>query len=140
MEAMALERTLTELDHVRLLNLAHRGRRGDGFPAPRLAIEHVLDACAIVPSRQVPPDVVTMYSQVAIQDLESGERSKLTLCYPPDAEPAAGFVSVLSPVGASLLGRTVGSVARWFTPTGQERAAEIVAILFQPEASGDYSM
>lgn len=139
MEVLALERTLTELDHVRLLNLVHRERRDEVSTAPRLAIEHVLDGCTIVPSRKVPPDVVTMYSQVALQDLETGQRSKLTLCYPQDAEPAAGFVSVLSPVGASLLGQTVGSVARWFTPAGDERAAEILAVLFQPEASGDYA-
>ena len=140
MEVLALERTLTELDHVRLLNLVRRDRGSDGSPAPRLAIEHVLDTCAIVPSRQTPPDVVTMYSQVMLRDLGSGQRSKLTLCYPADAEPAAGFVSVLSPVGASLLGLTDGCVARWSTPAGEERAAEILAILFQPEASGDYAM
>jgi regulator of nucleoside diphosphate kinase len=140
MEAFALERTLTELDHVRLLNLARRERHSDGSPLPRQTIEHVLDACAIVPSRRIPPDVVTMYSQVMLQDLVTGVRSKLTLCYPADAEPAAGFVSVMSPVGASLLGQTVGSVARWSSPAGDERAAEVLAILFQPESSGDYAM
>jgi regulator of nucleoside diphosphate kinase len=139
-EVLALERTLTELDHVRLLNLARRDRRSGGFPTPRLTIEHVLDACVIVPSRDIPPDVVTMYSQVVLQDLATGLRSKLTLCYPAAAEPAAGFVSVMSPVGASLLGQTVGSVARWPTPAGDERAAEVLAILFQPESSGDYEM
>lgn len=140
MEALALERTLTELDHLRLLNLVRRERRGDGLSTPRLAIEQVLDACAIVPSRQAPPDVVTMYSQIVLQDLETGQRHKLTLCYPADAEPEAGFVSVLSPVGAGLLGLTVGSVARWTTPSGIERGARILAILFQPEASGDYAI
>ena len=140
MEVLALERTLTELDHVRLLNLARRERHSDGSPTPRLTIEHVLDACATVPSREIPPDVVTMYSQVLLHDLACGQRSKLTLCYPAHAEPAAGFVSVLSPVGASLLGQAVGSVARWSTPAGEERAAAVLAILFQPEASGDYAM
>ena len=140
MEVLALERTLTELDHVRLLTLARRERHSDGSLAPRLTIEQLLDACAIVPSRDIPSDVVTMYSQVMLQDVATGERSKLTLCYPADAEPAAGFVSVMSPVGASLLGQTVGSVARWPTPAGDERAAEVLAILFQPEASGDYAM
>jgi regulator of nucleoside diphosphate kinase len=139
-EVLALERTLTELDHVRLMNLVRRDRRSDGPPTPRLAIEQVLDGCAIVPSRQIPPDVVTMYSQALLQDLETGQRSKLVLCYPADAEPAAGFVSVLSPVGAGLLGLRVGSVARWSAPGGDERAAEILALLFQPEASGDYAM
>ena len=140
MEALTLERTLTELDHVRLLNLVRRDSGDDRFPTPGSAIEQLLDECAIVASRRVPPDVVTMYSQVVLRDLETGRRSNLTLCYPAGAEPAAGFVSVLSPVGASLLGRAVGSVARWSTPAGDERRAEILAILFQPEASGDYSM
>ncbi|MFO1333096.1 MAG: GreA/GreB family elongation factor, partial [Rubrivivax sp.] len=45
---------------------------------------------------------------------------------------------VLSPVGSSLLGLQVGDVAQWRTPTGEAKAAEVVAVLFQPEASGDY--
>jgi len=139
-EVLNLERTLTELDHVRLLNLVRRDGGGDGFPARRHAVEDVLDASAIVPSRRVPRDVVTMYSQVLLQDLQTGKRSTPTLCYPADAEPALGFVSVLSPVGSGLLGLRVGSVARWPSPAGDEQAAEILAILFQPEAGGDYSM
>ena len=43
-------------------------------------------------------------------------------------------------VGAFMAGLGVGSLARWSTPAGEERAAEILAILFQPEASGDYAM
>ena len=140
MEVLTLERTLTELDHVRLLNLVRRDARGDGFPAQRHAVENVLDASAIVPSRRVPPDVVTMYSQVLLRNLRTSQRSTLTLCYPADAEPAVGFVSVLSPVGSGLLGLRIGSVARWSTPAGDEKAAEILALLFQPESSGDYSM
>ncbi|HVO08695.1 MAG TPA: GreA/GreB family elongation factor [Burkholderiaceae bacterium] len=134
------ERTLTDLDHVRLKNLVRRNLR-DPLSSPRTRqIEHALDACAVVPARRVPPDVVTMYSQVLLLDRASGERNKVTLCYPADAEPAEGFVSVLSPLGWSLLGLRAGQVARWSTPSGGERAAEVLAILFQPEASGDYSM
>jgi len=29
-------------------------------------------------------------------------------------------------------------VARWRAPGGREKAAKVAAILFQPEASGDY--
>lgn len=136
MEALALERTLTELDHVRLSSLM---RRGVGALPHRAAIDAVLDGCAIVPPRQVPPDVVTMYSQVELRDLDSGRHQTLTLCYPADAAPAAGMVSVLSPIGASLLGLTVGSRAQWETPGGETRQAQIVAIRFQPESNGDYS-
>jgi regulator of nucleoside diphosphate kinase len=139
-EALAIERTLTELDHVRLLNLVQRTKRAEPPSAGQLAIEPLLEACAVVAAREVPPDVATMYSQLLLQDLDTGERHKLALCYPADAEPAAGFVSVLSPVGSSLLGLSVGGVARWLTPAGQEKRAEILAILFQPEASGDYAL
>jgi len=52
---------------------------------------------------------------------------------------AMGFVSVLLPVGASLIGRRIGSVARWQTPSGGHAAAEVVTLHFQPEASGDYT-
>ena len=140
MEAVTVERTLTELDHIRLLNLLRRDARRDGSPQQVRAIEDVLNASSLVPSREVGPDVVTMYSQVLLQDPQTGQRNTLTLCYPADAEPGVGFVSVLSPVGSALLGLRVGSVARWFTPAGDEKAAEILAILFQPESSGDYAM
>jgi regulator of nucleoside diphosphate kinase len=74
-----------------------------------------------------------------LADLATGSEYSLTLCYPADADPAAGRVSVLSPVGASLLGLRVGEVARWQGPAGDTHAAEVVALLFQPEASGDYT-
>jgi regulator of nucleoside diphosphate kinase len=139
-EITLVERTLTELDHVRLLNLLRRAARGDGSAPPWRDIEDVLDASTLVPSREVAADVVTMQSQVLLQDLQSGQRSTLTLCYPEQADPAVGRVSVLSPVGSALLGLRVGHVARWRNPSGDEKAAEIVAVLFQPESSGDYAM
>lgn len=129
------ERTLTELDHVRLSGLLRRAS-----PQPASApIVDLLDGAALVPSRDVAPDVVTMYSQVLLVHEPAGTRSKLTLCYPQDAEPETGFVSVLSPVGAALLGQRVGSRVQWVTPLGELRAGEIVALLFQPESSGDYT-
>ena len=140
MQVSTLERTLTELDHVRLSNLLRRDMRADGAPAHSRFIEETLDASAIVPSRQVSPDVVTMYSRVLLQDVQGGQRITVTLCYPVDAEPATGLVSVLSPVGSSLIGLRVGDVARWHTPAGDARSAEIVAIPFQPESSGEYTM
>lgn len=140
METTLVERTLTELDHVRLLNLLRRDARGDGSAPPWRAIGDVLDASALVPSREVAPDVVTMDSQLLLQDLQTAQRSTLTLCYPAQADPAAGRVSVLSPVGSALLGLRMGDVARWRGPSGDEKAAEILAVLFQPESSGNPAM
>ncbi len=129
------ERTLTELDHARLARL----RRDDPHGAPP-ALEALLDDADLVEARRISPDIVTMYSQVLLADPRDGRRTTLTLCYPADAEPARGFVSALSPVGASLLGLRVGQIAHWRTPLGEPMSAEVIALLFQPEASGDYTM
>ncbi len=128
-KAQADERMLTELDFVRLNNL-----RGAQLP-PDLV--EALDSLDLVPSREIPPDVVTMYSQLIVEDVATKKQQKLTLCYPADSEPHQGFISVLSPVGASLLGQRVGNIARWRTPNGDDCAVRIVTLLFQPEASGD---
>ena len=128
--AMNGERTLTELDFARLM------LKGGQLPAE---LESCFEFPHLVSSREIPADVITMYSQVEIVDPLSHRRQKLTICYPRDAEPTLGFISVLSPVGASLLGLSVGATAHWRTPTGDLCTAQIAALLFQPEASGDYT-
>ena len=79
-----------------------------------------------------------MYAQIEVRLNESKSLSKIALCYPDDAEPASGFVSVLSPMGLALLGLTLGQTAHWRSPTGAPMTAQVETILFQPEASGDY--
>ena len=125
------ERTLTDLDFARLTKLLSQQ-----LP-PTLA--DLLAGAEVMKSRAVNADVVTMYSRVEVVDAHTRRRQVLTICYPDDAEPAAGCISVLSPVGISLLGLKTGDIARWLTPTGEECAAEVAAIQYQPEATGDYS-
>ena len=126
------ERTLTELDFSRLAKL-FRGELPD-------EMANLLSATEVVPSRDVSSKVVTMYSQVELVDAHTQRRQKLTICFPKDSEPAAGLISVLSPVGLSLIGLREGAVARWLAPSGEACSAEVASILFQPEASGDYTM
>ena len=136
-------RVVTETDHVRIFNLLQReARRGIGHNA----IVDLIDSAELVSPQNVPPDVVTMQSRVLIAAVEgaaadvfgASTQRELTLCYPEEANPAAGKISVLTPAGACLLGRRVGDVARWSAPDGTSGGARIVAILFQPEANGDY--
>ena len=130
----AEDRTLTELDHSRIGRLINHPARG-GHP-----LVPVLQEAELLPSREVPADVVTLYSRIRLRDLGTEQALTLTLCYPSDAEPGRGFVSVLSPVGMSVLGLRVGEVARWRLPGGWEGAARVEVIEFQPEASGIYTL
>jgi regulator of nucleoside diphosphate kinase len=137
MDIQVRERVLTELDHLRLATLSGQSSRARAARFP--GIDVLLDEARIVPSRRVEPDIVTMYSQVLLRFAHGGGERKLTLCYPQDAEPRSGFVSVLSPIGQGLLGQRIGARVRWESPDGSQRMAEVRAILFQPEASGDYT-
>ena len=123
-------RVLTELDFARL-----QLKNGQ---LPKELQDHC-ELADLVPSQEIPVDVITMYSQMEIVDLNSHLTRKLTLCYPRDADPSLGFISVFSPVGSSLLGLKVGEVAHWRAPNGEEGSARVAALLFQPEASGDYT-
>ena len=137
MNIQAGERVLTELDRVRLASIASRGSRARLLRSRGL--DAVLDDALVVPSRRVASDILTMYSEVLLRFVDDGIERKLTLCDPGDAEPQFGFVSVLSPIGLSLVGQQVGATVRWESPDGTERMAVVDSILFQPEASGDYT-
>ena len=131
------ERTLTELDAVRIRRCV---RHAEPDSAPYPPLDDVLDSASVVPGPQVRPDVVTMHSRVRLRLVPGDQRLDVTLCYPGHAAPARGHVSVLSPLGSALIGRAVGDLAQWRTPDGEPRRAEVVELLFQPEASGDYTL
>ncbi len=137
MTTTATERVLTELDHSRLSKLV--GSQTALLPDAVLdPLQDLLIDAHTVPSREVRDDIVTMYAQIEVQPSGSEALGKIALCYPADAEPASGFVSVLSPMGLALIGLSIGQTARWHSPTGAPMTARVERILFQPEASGDY--
>jgi regulator of nucleoside diphosphate kinase len=128
-------RTLTDLDHVRLARLVQAERSAGASP-----LAAALDAAQLVPSRKVGRHVVTMGSQVLLTDLDMRRTWMLTVCYPEEANVGEGFISVLSPAGASLIGLRVGDTAHWRTPRGDPGAATVMAVTFQPEANGLYTL
>lgn len=138
MDGQTFDRILSEHDYVRLEALSARRSR---TPSPGLdigrGIAEVLDDAVVVAARDVPSHVATVHSEIVLRELETGVTRRITLCLPTDSEPAAGRVSVLSPVGMSLIGRPAGFVARWQCPDGEERMAELTAVLGKPETVCD---
>ncbi|WP_028604923.1 nucleoside diphosphate kinase regulator [Ottowia thiooxydans] len=133
-----VRRVMTELDHVRIYNLLKRQYGSVSAPQAE-ELGEAIDNADLVCAQEIGPDIVTMYSKLRVFEVATGEERSITLCYPPDADAATGMISVLSPVGTSLLGLKVGDVARWHVSDGKESALEVRAIEFQPEASGDYT-
>jgi hypothetical protein len=72
MDILILERTLTELDHIRLSQLA-RSAVQSGCSTD--LVQSILESARRVPSRAIPPDIVTMYSQVLLAFPMAARRS-----------------------------------------------------------------
>lgn len=100
--------------------------------------EELLRATVVAPAA-MPADVVTMNSRVRCQEVLSGREWAVTLVYPRDAGKP-GSVSVLAPVGAALLGLSVGQTIDWPGPNGRTLRLSILEIEYQPEAAGDFDL
>jgi regulator of nucleoside diphosphate kinase len=87
-----------------------------------------IDRAAICDRADIPPDVVTMGSNVTFIDEKSGAQRTVRLVYPADADIAAGRMSILTPVGAGLIGLSVGQSINWPDRGGIEHRLTIVAV------------
>ena len=134
-----MQTLITELDRLRLNTCI------DWLPIHLLRTTGVGDlvdrikTATSVPASEIPAALVTMNSIVRIRYLQDGEELVLRLVYPSSRipeDPNVRAVSVISPVGAALLGAREGEVVRWMAPAG-EKAGEVLRVIYQPEASGD---
>jgi len=127
---------VTEVDLVRLTRLI--GTQSRRNAAACEALEAELDRAEVVAPNEVPPDVVTMKSRARFVDQDRHEELEMTLVYPPDADVERGRISVLAPVGAALLGLSVGQTIEWPLPHGGTRRLRVSAVPYQPEAAGAF--
>jgi regulator of nucleoside diphosphate kinase len=132
---------LTELDAARLeRSLVDQLRREDAPTQGTAELEALLDEAAVVPSAFIDPKVITMNSTVVIEEVPSGNRTTLTLVYPNEADPERARVSVLSPVGRSLVGARVGETVDVVVPNHPTRQLKVAELTYQPEANGRYDL
>ncbi|QQR74101.1 MAG: nucleoside diphosphate kinase regulator [Holophagales bacterium] len=97
-----------------------------------------IQRASVVPAAEIPPDVITMNSRARLLDLDRGTTLEYALVYPQDADFADGRISVFAPIGAAMLGYRVGDEIEWTVPGGLRRL-RVEAVLYQPEAAGDFS-
>ena len=77
------------------------------------------------PAAKIPADAVTMLSTVEFTDKATGATRTLQLVYPKDADIAQGRISILTPVGAGLIGLRAGQSIIWPDRHGKERVLTI---------------
>lgn len=74
------------------------------------------------------PNRAAMGSVVSYEELATRTRRAVTLVPPGRANPAAGLVSVLSPVGRALLGRRAGEEVSAQLPDGRSMVLKVARI------------
>lgn len=100
-------------------------------PTAPLAADMLLreiERAEVRPDADMPDHVVRMRSTVRFEDDAHGAARSVLLVYPKEADIAAGKISVLSLVGAGLIGLSVGQSIQWPDRDGHERLLRILKV------------
>ena len=123
-EPPAIYLTAAECDQ--LWELALRAERAHPHTTALLMAE--LDRAEVREPDELPQQTVTMNSQIEFVDEGTGAQRTVQLVYPKDADIDEGRVSILTPVGAGLIGMRAGSTIRWPDRDGRDRDLRIVRV------------
>ena len=79
-----------------------------------------------------------MHSVVDFRDGITEQIRRGMLVYPGEEDAGAERISVLSPLGAALIGLAEGQSFQWRSATGVRRTLQVIRVVHQPErASAD---
>lgn len=115
---------VTEADLERLQHLIdHASRR---IPGAEVLASELARARVVQTSRSRP--FVRIGSMVEYLDLSSGRSRWIELVLPEAASIDEGRVSVLTPIGAALIGLQPGAEFEWPRPDGSLRAVRVLTV------------
>jgi regulator of nucleoside diphosphate kinase len=119
--------TTVDFDNLRLLSET-------SAPAAQfLAME--IERARLIEPEAAGSELVTMNARVRFRDDVTGQERTVTLVYPGEADIAEGRLSVLTPVGAALIGLSTGQSIEWRNPAGGARSLTVIAVGDQALAS-----
>ena len=127
-------RIITTEDHERLVRAVERASDSWLSYTPHLDLfrRELRRARKVAPS-DVPGDVITMDTWFVLSHPRDSGSIVCTLVYPEQETMRRSMVSVLSPMGMSLLGARVGEEVCWMSSDGPELAT-VLRLIYQPEA------
>ncbi|HSQ88487.1 transcription elongation factor GreA [Romboutsia sp.] len=83
-----------------------------------LKLENMIRRAVIIDESKIDVNVVTIGSIVKVKDVEYDEEVEYVIVGSAEADPYEGRISNESPVGKSLLGRSIGDVVEVQVPDG----------------------
>jgi regulator of nucleoside diphosphate kinase len=115
---------VSDIDRDRLSALATAAI--DRFPDVAEDLMGEMDRAKVVPSQSFPSGIVRMGSTVEYES--TGQRRRVTVVYPKDADISQGRISILTPVGAALIGLSEGQSIMWTTRDGRSQQLTIIQV------------
>jgi len=131
---------ITENDLTRLRELILVARKfGKEDEKYLIDLENELNRGKVIEPHDMPPNIITMNSEIHLKNLNTKEETIYRLVFPDHADVSQGRISILAPIGTALLGYGVGDIIEWKVPAGIAKL-KVVKILYQPESAGDYHL
>lgn len=97
-------------------------------PVVATLLQDEIARAEILPDAKVPANVIGMGSTIEFVDEAHGTARTITLVYPKDADIEAGRVSVMTPIGAGLIGLRAGQSIQWPDRDGNERPLRVLNV------------
>jgi regulator of nucleoside diphosphate kinase len=97
-------------------------------PALSKMLLEEIDRAEIHSRETMPSQTVRIGSEVEVLDAKTGTTRHLRLVLPIDADLEAGRVSILTPIGAGLIGLRKGQSINWPYPDGSSRILRILKV------------
>ena len=116
---------ISEADEQRLMAIATAASQR--VPEVSAVLVSELERADIWPETAMPADVVRIGSIVEF-GVDDGRRLKLQLVLPENADINAKRISVLTPVGAALIGLSPRQSMEWLGNDGKERVLTVLAV------------
>lgn len=121
---------VSEADYDRLVSLAAAAE--DRAPDVASMLQTEMERAKIVPADAFPAHVVQMGSTVEFR-FDTGPQRRVTLVFPGEADFAQGRISVLTPIGAALIGLSPGQSIAWTARDGRRHRLTVLSVA-QPDA------
>ncbi|MDP1631534.1 MAG: nucleoside diphosphate kinase regulator [Caulobacter sp.] len=97
------------------------------WPGAMLLAEEIARA-HICADDDLPARVVRLGSTVRYRDLVSGRERTIQLVMPGDADIDRNRVSILSPIGAAVIGMPEEQTLVWTEPSGDRRSIQVLEV------------
>jgi len=101
-------------------------------------LKNQLQRAKQVDPKKIKSNVVTMNSKFVLTNLGNGKKEEYHLVFPDESDANNKKISLISGIGAQVIGSSIGTVIKG--NSGSEQYFMIESIIYQPEAAGHFNL